>query len=187
MAGKHMVVEKPVRKGGEEEESGSISNTNESGSITADTTETTEPKKLEKSKADIEMLILKNGGKVTANATSNTDYVIASPVEPSFQTKNLLKSKTYDVLYAQWVIDCVEGGGAFAPKAEHFLVMKESTKEALGVDEYGDSYTDPCTVQSLRRLLPRIPETVWCACEAGFHGSMGVLVLFSFLTCLYSL
>ncbi|KAG8224017.1 hypothetical protein J437_LFUL001094 [Ladona fulva] len=115
----------------------------------------------EHTKQDLEKLIVKYGGRIAQNPGEGTFCVIVGDESP-FRVKNIIRSGSFDVIRMSWILkvcspDCpkinidenrcpwsVDEIVGASPKTSKYL--------ALHYDAYGDSFTQPVTVSSLKKL-----------------------------------
>ncbi|XP_061641714.1 DNA ligase 4 [Phyllopteryx taeniolatus] len=109
-------------------------------------------------KAELEKGVAKSGGIVVQNPGRDTDCVIAGL--ENMRVKNLISSNQHDVVWASWLLECLEQKQVVACQPRHMIHMSPSTKEhfAKEYDSYGDSYfldTDEKQLQDVfRRMGP---------------------------------
>ncbi|XP_059469628.1 DNA ligase 4 [Neocloeon triangulifer] len=118
---------------------------------------------LEKQK--LEKLVAAHGGKVTQNAGPKT-FAIVTDNKDSVRVQNLLKSSKdgypkWDVLRSSWLQGAAKGERPMKPEpSDYFLVSKKShSLLKTAFDEFGDSYTSPASLSSLKLVLERVPSS----------------------------
>ncbi|KAL7059931.1 hypothetical protein AAHC03_09965 [Spirometra sp. Aus1] len=116
-------------------------------------------------KADLERAILKASGRIVQNPGAKTTYVIAN--RPTAKVLNLVESTLsqtakgaeggYDILTTDWLISSIQEGKPLPPRREHVWAVRSSTKAVIdrNYDSFGDSFTDPFSVESLRSFVSR--------------------------------
>lgn len=105
------------------------------------------------SKKALETKIYEHGGTTVQNPCSSTFCVLAakliSKCKP-YQEKDL-----YDIVKLDWLINCLNSKRFVQYKPSDFLYCTNETKKYLKevYDEFGDSYQEDHTIESLRELF----------------------------------
>ncbi|KAJ8004322.1 hypothetical protein DPEC_G00157920 [Dallia pectoralis] len=107
-------------------------------------------------KAELEKAVARCGGIVVQNPGRDTYCVIAA-VE-NMRVKNLISSDEHDVVWAAWLLECLDRKQVVPWQPRHMVHMSPSTKEhfAKEYDCYGDSYCVDTDVQQLKEVFGRI-------------------------------
>ncbi|XP_023828890.1 DNA ligase 4 [Salvelinus sp. IW2-2015] len=119
-------------------------------------------------KAELEKAVARCGGIVVQNPGPDTYCVIAA-VE-NMRVKNLISSDQHDVVWAAWLLECLDRKQVVPWQPCHMIHMSPSTKEhfAKEYDCYGDSYFVDTDEQQLREVFGRIgrADTLTAQCIA---------------------
>ncbi|KAK6325095.1 hypothetical protein J4Q44_G00044370 [Coregonus suidteri] len=107
-------------------------------------------------KTELEKAVARLGGIVVQNPGPDTYCVIAA-VE-NMRVKNLISSDQHDVVWAAWLLECLDRKQVVPWQPRHMIHMSPSTKEhfAKEYDCYGDSYFVDTDEQQLREVFGRI-------------------------------
>ncbi|XP_062270491.1 DNA ligase 4 [Scomber scombrus] len=107
-------------------------------------------------KAELEKGVAKCGGIVVQNPGRDTYCVIAG-VE-NMRVKNLISSNQHDVVWAAWLLECLDQKQVVPWQPCHMIHMSPSTREhfAKEYDSYGDSYFVDTDEQQLQEVFNRI-------------------------------
>ncbi|KAJ8351482.1 hypothetical protein SKAU_G00229580 [Synaphobranchus kaupii] len=110
----------------------------------------------EHSKADLEKGVASCGGIVVQNPGKDTYCVIAA-VE-NMRVKNLMASDQHDVVWATWLLECLERKQVVPWQPRHMIHMSPTTKDhfAKEYDQFGDSYSANTDEQQLKEVFGRI-------------------------------
>ncbi|XP_029524577.1 DNA ligase 4 [Oncorhynchus nerka] len=119
-------------------------------------------------KAELEKAVARCGGIVVQNPGPDTYCVIAA-VE-NMRVKNLISSDQHDVVWAAWLLECLDRKQVVPWQPRHMIHISPSTKEhfAKEYDCYGDSYFVDTDEQQLREVFGRIGrvDTLTAQCIA---------------------
>lgn len=109
-------------------------------------------------KAELERGVASCGGIVVQNPGPDTWCIIAG--SENMRVKNLVSSDRHDVVWAEWLLLCLERKEVVPWQPRHMIHMSPSTREhfAKEYDAYGDSYTADTDPQQLREVFDRIPS-----------------------------
>lgn len=139
------------------------------------------------SKSELESKIAQCGGSVVQNPGPETYCVIVGA--ENVRVKNIIASNKYDVVRAEWLLQCFQTKMLVPWKPAFMIHMSPDTKEhfAREYDCYGDSYTANTDVAQLKEVFSRmkdnkampldviveLEERYWCnSCKLGvFRGS----------------
>ncbi|XP_034031994.1 DNA ligase 4 [Thalassophryne amazonica] len=118
-------------------------------------------------KAELEKAMARCGGIVVQNPGRDTYCVIAG-VE-NMRVKNLISSNQHDVVWASWLLECLDQKEVVPWQPRHMIHMSPPTKEhfAKEYDGYGDSYFVDTDVQQLRETFGRISQDASPAVDVG--------------------
>ncbi|KAM4537951.1 DNA ligase 4 [Fundulus diaphanus] len=107
-------------------------------------------------KSELEKGVARCGGIVVQNPGRDTYCVIAG-VE-NMRVKNLISSNQHDVVWASWLLECLDRKEVVPWQPRHMIHMSPSTREhfAKEYDSYGDSYFVDTDEQLLREVFGRI-------------------------------
>ncbi|KAK2908901.1 hypothetical protein Q8A67_004738 [Cirrhinus molitorella] len=113
----------------------------------------------EHSKAELEKVVARCGGIVVQNPGKDTYCVIAAV--QNMRVKNLISSDQHDVVWATWLLECLENKQVIPWQPRHMIHMSPSTRDhfAKEYDQYGDSYYVDTDEQQLREVFERICHT----------------------------
>ncbi|XP_030210368.1 DNA ligase 4 [Gadus morhua] len=109
-------------------------------------------------KAELEKGVARCGGVVVQNPGPDTYCVIAG-VE-NMRVRNLTLADTHDVVRADWLRACLDGGRVVPWQPRHMIHMTPATREhfAKEYDAHGDSYFADTDERQLREVFARIGE-----------------------------
>lgn len=84
-------------------------------------------------------------------------YCVIAGVE-NMRVKNLISSDQHDVVWAAWLLECLDTREVIPWQPRHMIHMTPSTREhfAKEYDSYGDSYFVDTDEQQLREVFERI-------------------------------
>lgn len=84
-------------------------------------------------------------------------YCVIAGVE-NMRVKNLISSDQHDVVWAAWLLECIDQKDVVPWQPRHMIHMSPSTREhfAKEYDTYGDSYFVDTDEQQLREVFGRI-------------------------------
>lgn len=84
-------------------------------------------------------------------------YCVIAGVE-NMRVKNLIASDQHDVVWAAWLLECLDQKEVIPWQPRHMIHMSPSTREhfAKEYDSYGDSYFVDTDVQQLREVFGRM-------------------------------
>lgn len=84
-------------------------------------------------------------------------YCVIAGVE-NMRVKNLILSNQHDVVWASWLLECLDQNEVVPWQPRHMIHMSPSTREhfAKEYDSYGDSYFVDTDEQQLREVFGRI-------------------------------
>uniref|UniRef100_A0A3B4WJH2 DNA ligase n=1 Tax=Seriola lalandi dorsalis TaxID=1841481 RepID=A0A3B4WJH2_SERLL len=107
-------------------------------------------------KAELEKGVARCGGIVVQNPGRDTYCVIAGM--ENMRVKNLILSNQHDVVWASWLLECLDQKEVVPWQPHHMIHMSPSTREhfAKEYDSYGDSYFVDTDEQQLREVFGRI-------------------------------
>ncbi|XP_010788208.1 DNA ligase 4 [Notothenia coriiceps] len=107
-------------------------------------------------KAELEKGVARCGGVVVQNPGRDT-YCVVAGVE-NMRVKNLVLSDQHDVVWAAWLLECLDQKEVVPWQPRHMIHMSPSTREhfAKEYDSYGDSYFVDTDEQQLREVFARI-------------------------------
>ncbi len=104
----------------------------------------------------------------------------------NMRVKNLISSDQHDVVWATWLLECLENKQVIPWQPRHMIHMSPSTRDhfAKEYDRYGDSYYVDSDEQQLREVFERIDpteaerssvaqleaENAWMTCPLAFLG-----------------
>lgn len=87
-------------------------------------------------------------------------YCVIAGVE-NMRVKNLISSNQHDVVWASWLLECLDQKAVVPWQPRHMIHMSPSTREhfAREYDAYGDSYFIDTDEHQLREVFGRISST----------------------------
>ncbi|CAM4489495.1 hypothetical protein PO909_015241 [Leuciscus waleckii] len=111
------------------------------------------------SKAELEKGVARCGGIVVQNPGKDTYCVIAAV--QNMRVKNLVSSDQHDVVWAAWLLECLENKQVIPWQPRHMIHMSPSTRDHFSkeYDQYGDSYYVDTDEQQLMEVFERIIPT----------------------------
>ncbi|KAK7893213.1 hypothetical protein WMY93_022365 [Mugilogobius chulae] len=109
-------------------------------------------------KAELEKGVASCGGIVVQNPGPDT-YCVLAGVE-NMRVKNLVSSNKHDVVWAAWLLECLDRKEVVPWQPRHMISMTASTREyfAKQYDQYGDSYQVDTDVEQLKEVFARITD-----------------------------
>ncbi|XP_065335066.1 DNA ligase 4 [Cloeon dipterum] len=117
---------------------------------------------LEKQK--LEQLVAAHGGTVIQNAGPKT-FAIVTDKKDSVRVQNLLRSSDdgypkWDVLHGSWLKGVAAGELPLKPEPSDYILISSKSYARLKkeFDKFGDSYTEPATISSLKKLLSNMAK-----------------------------
>ncbi|KAM9328784.1 DNA ligase 4 [Pholidichthys leucotaenia] len=107
-------------------------------------------------KSELEKGVARWGGIVVQNPGGDTYCVIAGL--ENMRVKNLISSNQHDIVWATWLLECLNQKEVVPWQPRHMIHMSPSTREhfAKEYDSYGDSYFVDTDEQQLREVFGRI-------------------------------
>ncbi|XP_053735397.1 DNA ligase 4 [Synchiropus splendidus] len=108
-------------------------------------------------KSELERGVVRCGGIVVQNPGRDT-YCVIVGLE-NMRVKNLISSNQHDVVWATWLLECLDQKQVLPWQPRHMIHMSPSTKEhfAKEYDSHGDSYFVDTDKQQLQEVFSRIP------------------------------
>lgn len=87
-------------------------------------------------------------------------YCVIAGIE-NMRVKNLISSNQHDVVWASWLLECLDQKEVVPWQPRHMIHMSPSTREHFSkeYDSYGDSYFVDTDEQQLREVFSRIGGT----------------------------
>ncbi|RZF41479.1 hypothetical protein LSTR_LSTR000193 [Laodelphax striatellus] len=112
----------------------------------------------ENTKKQIETKVAENGGKVTQNPGKQTHFIICGSEKNSIRVRNAISSGKHDIVTVNWFFQCITMGFIVDFHPEDLICMCEDTSQRMKImfDEYGDSFTEPATMDSLKEVFGRV-------------------------------
>lgn len=113
----------------------------------------------EYSKAELEKLIVKFGGKVVQNPDSITNFVLADKV--TVRVNNLVKANSHDIIKVSWFLKCAQAFHLFPWTPQDMIHASQGTVAHFqkDFDQFGDSYTQPSTIADLKQVFSNIDQS----------------------------
>lgn len=110
----------------------------------------------EHSKAELEKGVARCGGIIVQNPGKDT-YCIIAGVE-NMRVKNLISSDQHDIVWASWLLECLDQKQVVPWQPRHMIHMSPSTREhfAQEYDTHGDSFFVDTDAQQLGEVFSRI-------------------------------
>lgn len=107
-------------------------------------------------KVDLETGVARCGGIVVQNPGRDT-YCVVAGVE-NMRVKNLILSNQHDMVWASWLLECLDQKEVVPWQPHHMIHMSPSTREhfAKEYDGYGDSYFVDTDERRLRDVFGRM-------------------------------
>ncbi|KAN0022290.1 hypothetical protein ACTFIU_004466 [Dictyostelium citrinum] len=112
----------------------------------------------EYTKSRLEIMIVEMGGSKVQYPSRNTNYVISSKEVVKIQ--NLIQSGFIDIVSFNWIVDCYNEKRLIPLGPKYMIFTTESTKKRflLDSDQFGDSYFNETTEQSLKDAFNQIDK-----------------------------
>ncbi|GAU99035.1 DNA ligase 4 [Ramazzottius varieornatus] len=134
-------------------------------------------------KQDTEKLIVSYGGTAVQDVSPGRTFCVIAN-KTTVRVANLIKSKSYDVVYPSWVHGCVAAKEIFPWYPKDLMFVREQTQKLMAsvFDKYGDSFTENISVNGLERLLnemehKKISRTTLVNLEERYFGESPLLGL----------
>lgn len=115
-----------------------------------------------KTKAELEALIVENGGKISQRAVPSSEMILVAD-KNVVKVASLIKAGGADIIRPIWIKDCLAQGddSALLPYEERHLFhatdeMREMARQHT--DMYGDSYARVIEVQELKSIIDGMPK-----------------------------
>ena len=138
---------------------GSGSETNgEGGDLSAASNSSADDRRV-LSKAEVEKMVLANGGKLTSSPRQGETALVLAPDAKSLRVKLLSKAGKFDVVGLSFLLRCIRQGRLTPPRFGEYLYMTQD-KMTESVDLFGDPYVEPTTVKTLARCFRQIKTTL---------------------------
>lgn len=113
-------------------------------------------------KQQIEVLLFENGASVLQHPPDPSKltggkrrecFVVA--MKETLKVKNLIKKGCYDIVHPKWILDSVRSQERQPLSPKYVLYTSPATKRLFSVnyDRFGDSFTSPCTLDSLSEVF----------------------------------
>lgn len=111
------------------------------------------------SKAELEKGVARCGGVIVQNPGKDT-YCIIAGVE-NMRVKNLISSDQHDIVWASWLLECLDQKQVVPWQPRHMIHMSPTTREhfAQEYDTHGDSFFVDTDAQQLGEVFSRIPTS----------------------------
>uniref|UniRef100_A0AAV2L6Q5 DNA ligase n=1 Tax=Knipowitschia caucasica TaxID=637954 RepID=A0AAV2L6Q5_KNICA len=124
-------------------------------------------------KAELERGVASCGGLVVQNPGPDTWCVVAG-VE-NLRVKNLVSSRAHDVLWSDWLLECLQQREVVPWRPRHMMGMTEATSQNFHkqFDRYGDSFTEDTSVEQLKEVFGRITDAETDVDVAGVEQAFG--------------
>lgn len=148
---------------------GSGSDTNgEEGDLSAASTISADDRRV-LSKAEVEKMVLANGGKLTSSPRQGETALVLAPDTKSLRVKLLIKAGIFDVVGLPFLLRCIRQGRLTPPRFGEYLYMTQATRDKMteSVDAFGDPYVEPTTVKTLARCFRHMKTTLPTAGSRG--------------------
>ncbi|XP_077285241.1 DNA ligase 4 isoform X1 [Arctopsyche grandis] len=115
-------------------------------------------------KSDLEIKVVENGGQIVQNPGKNTFCIIAG--DKNVRMTNAIKSGQHNVANVEWFLkslneEYISSGELlkWTPKDLIGMSLEIANEFALKYDKYGDGFTTPATIESLKYSMQKIKET----------------------------
>lgn len=110
-------------------------------------------------KEKAESLIKKAGGKVIYRGSEKVDIILVGE-HSAYVTKLIKQKKKYDIISIGWLQRVIEDGNLLVYEQDEVFYLGANYKNSLAdnLDMYGDSYTEPTTVEKLKQTFRIINE-----------------------------
>lgn len=107
-------------------------------------------------KAELEKGVARCGGIVVQNPGRDTYCVIAG--SENMRVKNLISSNQHDLVWADWLLECLDKQEVVPWQPRHMIHMSPSTREHFSkeYDSFGDSYFVDTDTEQLKEVFARI-------------------------------
>ncbi|XP_025209212.1 DNA ligase 4 isoform X1 [Melanaphis sacchari] len=109
------------------------------------------------SKSEIEKKILEYGGRVVQNPGSDTFCVLANNIK-HIRAHAIKLSGKYSIISTKWILSCFNDNEFLNWTPENVLFLSKEHQLLMNekFDQYGDSYTELATVETLRQAMDRV-------------------------------
>ncbi|KAL5243761.1 hypothetical protein ACI65C_011171 [Semiaphis heraclei] len=109
------------------------------------------------SKSDIEKKILEYGGRVVQNPGNDTFCVLANNIKHTRAHAIKLSGK-HSIINTKWILSCFTDNEFLNWTPENVLFLSKEHQLLMDekFDQYGDSYTELATVETLRHAMDRV-------------------------------
>uniref|UniRef100_A0A914W548 DNA ligase IV n=1 Tax=Plectus sambesii TaxID=2011161 RepID=A0A914W548_9BILA len=107
-------------------------------------------------KGNLERIVAELGGTVVQNPGMNTMCVVAPTV--TIRVKSVIAANSHNVVKPDWLM-CCSNESRLVPFAPAFMFHTLLSTQATfrgAFDEFGDSYTEPVTVDQLKTILNKV-------------------------------
>ncbi|XP_054278931.1 LOW QUALITY PROTEIN: DNA ligase 4 [Macrosteles quadrilineatus] len=111
----------------------------------------------EMSKQQLELKVKESGGTVVLNP-GKTTYCVIVGEENNIRVTNVLKKGSYNVIRASWLVHSLDAGQRLSWTPRDMISAAPDTAVLLAqqFDQYGDSYTDPANLDSLKHTMAQV-------------------------------
>lgn len=111
------------------------------------------------SKKQLEIKIHENGGNIVQNPVQGVFCVVAGD-RNNVRVRNVSFQGKYDLVTVEWLLKCIESCDLVPWTPNDLISMSPDTSKqiALLYDSYGDSFTQPSTLDSLENCLKNVQE-----------------------------
>ena len=105
-------------------------------------------------KRKLERLVVRHGGSVEQNTKAGRTHIFIQTAG-TIKSKNVVHQGVIDVVKSDWLIECQHTFREYEPHDMVFATKETREKWTKDYDEFGDSWTKPATVQSIKSCLER--------------------------------
>jgi DNA ligase-4 len=97
------------------------------------------------------------GGMVTQNPVPEKTFAVISGKTEGLRVNNVKKQGNLDIVKSKWIHDCIQAGRRLILNFDYIIFATPQTEQMIRsfTDEFGDSYVDELTENSIRSLLLR--------------------------------
>ncbi len=108
----------------------------------------------------LERHIIENGGECRGSPLQGTTDYIVTGRKVSVRVKAQIKNRNFDVVRHEWVEKCIRSGRLLPFQFDDVVHATEALQNDMNLrmDEFGDPWTGPVTLEEFRRTLDRVTE-----------------------------
>ncbi|KAF6025218.1 LIG4 [Bugula neritina] len=110
------------------------------------------------SKQHLEKEIVRLGGSIVQNASSETYCIVTDKV--TIKIRNYMKAERYNIARLEWLIKCLEENALLQWAPSDMIYASPALQKLFDVryDRFGDDHSTNTTTQQLRKIFSLIPQ-----------------------------